>query len=154
MPIVDPADNTTKRTTAGGLAAAVAASLPSSSVSLASINQSTYPANAADTEYAVPGLFFLGQQVYQKIVNFGALPNTTAKTVNHGISNLQYFTEISALAWTTGLTTLHLPFVNDANSTGGQVALLANGTQVVITSTSNRATFTTCYVTLRYTKSA
>lgn len=110
--------------------------------------------NLADTEYAVRGQYFLGQQVYQRIVTFGALPNATSKSVNHNITSLQYVTELTGVAWTAGLTTLPLPFVNDSNSTTGQVALLANGLQVTITTSSNRTSYTTCYVILKYTKTA
>lgn len=135
-----------------GDGAVTTAKIANSAVTSAKIDFTTFPQNAADTEYRVPNLYFLGLPVYQKIVNFGALPNATSKSLNHGITGLQYFTDISGVAFTTGLTTLPLPFVNDANSTGGQVSILANGTQVVVNTTTNRTAYTTCYVTLQYTK--
>lgn len=162
IPIVDVSGNVTSKITRGNLM--TQAPLPAGtvdeqaiedgSVTTSKIDFSTFNQNLADTEYAVDGLFFLGNQVYQKIITFGALPNATSKSVNHGISNLQYFTYMAGISFTSGLTTISLPFVSDSTGSTNKASLVGNTVSIVVTTESNRTAFTTTYITLRYTKTA
>lgn len=92
---------------------------------------------------------FMGKPLYRKVINFGALPNTTTKGVNFNISNLEMFTNITGIA-TSGTNTIALPYVH-SNSIYN-VGLSANTTQINIVTSSDRTSYTKCYVTLEYTK--
>ena len=88
--------------------------------------------------------------VYEKVVNFGSMPNSTMKYVNHNISNLLYVISISGVA--TNLTQF-VP-IPDARTTAvtDQVRILVNLTQVGIQTAYDASSYS-AYVILRYTKS-
>lgn len=90
-----------------------------------------------------------GSIIYEKTVNCGALPNTTSKTVAHGIANLSKVVEIKGYA-TNGTLYLPLPFAGASASTG--VSVYAGASDITIETGMNRSNFTESYVTLRYTK--
>lgn len=92
------------------------------------------------------------RQVYRKVINFGALPNTATKSVAHNIiiNTGCSFTRIYATASdTTGLTYLPIPF-SDAGV--NNIQLEVDATNVNITTTSNRTNYNVCYVVLEYIK--
>jgi hypothetical protein len=94
------------------------------------------------------------RQVYRKVINFGALPNTAAKPVAHGLSvnKAVSFTRIYATATDpVGLTYLPIPYASPVLA--NNIELSVDTTNVTITTGSNRSAFTTCYVVLEYLKS-
>jgi hypothetical protein len=87
------------------------------------------------------------RQVFRLVVNFGALPNTGAKSVAHGLSPNSgwMFTRIYACASdTTGLNYLPIPST--------QANLTVNSTNVTITTTANLSNYNLCVVVLEYIK--
>jgi len=128
--------------------------------------------NLKDTGYYVTEEFVCGQQffpkpglssltpidptfrqVFRKVINFGALPNTGTTNVAHGINNdvNTIFTRIYGAANDpAGLSFLPLPYASptDANN----IELSVGTTNVTITTGSNRAAYTVTYVILEWLK--
>jgi hypothetical protein len=98
------------------------------------------------------------RQVFRMVVNFGALPNTTSKSVAHGIdintatdNNLYTFTRIyGCTSDTTGFTYLPIPYAS--STAANNIELSVNSTNVVITTGINRTNYDTTYVVLEYLK--
>lgn len=91
------------------------------------------------------------RQVIRKVINFGALPNTTSKSVPHGIPiNSQFtFTRIYGTASdTTGNTYIPIPYASP--TLANNIELSVGARDVVITTGSSRTSFTFCYVVLEY----
>jgi len=89
------------------------------------------------------------RQVFRKVINFGALPNTATKNVAHeiDITSGYSFTRIYGCASdTTGLTFTPIP---NANS---DIRLTVNATNIVITTSANYSAYDTTYVVLEYLK--
>jgi hypothetical protein len=90
------------------------------------------------------------RQVYRKVINFGLLPNASTDSVPHGITvtNATKFTRIYGVANdTTGNSYIPLPFVDAA---GNSIQLDVDATNVNITTTSNRTSYTLTYIVLEY----
>ena len=91
--------------------------------------------------------------VYEKTIDFGALPNNTSKAKAHYISNFKAFIEIHGVAMRSDNTTIILPAVN-LDNVANQVHLYADGTNVIVQTKTNLSNFTTSYITLRYIKTS
>lgn len=91
------------------------------------------------------------RQVFRIVVNFGALPNTAAKVVAHGIttSSRTLFTRIYACASdTTGQNYIPIPYASP--TLANNIELSVNNTNVTITTGSDRTNFNNCTVVLEY----
>jgi len=91
------------------------------------------------------------RQVFRKVINFGALPNTATKNIAHEITitNAFTFTRIyGSSSDTTGNQFIPIPYASSANS----IELSVNATNISITTTSNRSSFNTTYIILEYIK--
>lgn len=91
------------------------------------------------------------RQVVRLVINFGALPNTGAKQVEHGLNiNTPYtFTRIYACASdTTNLEYIPIPYASPTLASSVEISV--DSTYVTITTGSNRSSFDTCYVVLEY----
>lgn len=99
------------------------------------------------------GQYFNSASIYQKMINIGALPNNTTKSVSTGISNANYIwidTE-NSFAFSGGAS-YPIPYVDPkavANSIS--IRITGNGTSVIISTGANWASYSGI-VTLRYTK--
>lgn len=94
------------------------------------------------------------RQVYRKVINFGALPNTGTKNVAHGldINNTYSFTRIyGAASNQAGSAYLPLPFASP--TLANNISLSVDGTNVIIVTGSNRAAYTKTYIVVEYIKS-
>lgn len=91
------------------------------------------------------------RQVFRKVVDFGALTNSSTKNVAHDLdmSVATYiFTRIYGCASdTVGKNFIPLPFGG-----GAPISVSVNATNVSVTTTSNRTNFTTTYIVLEYIK--
>ena len=93
-----------------------------------------------------------GKPIYKKVINFGALPNATSKSVAHNISNLGFFTNISGIIYhTTAKTYYPLPLQYKGSDSNYNVEVFANATSVSMSSNTDRS-FYSAYVILEYTK--
>lgn len=93
------------------------------------------------------------RNVYRKTVDFGVLPNTTFKSVAHGISFDSNFATTRIYGSATDPTTLTyipLPFADPVPA--NNISLFLDGTNIYITSGSNRSNFTRCTVVIEYVK--
>lgn len=91
------------------------------------------------------------RQVYRKTINFGALPNTTSKSVAHGIivNGGTSWTRIYGAATNpTAPSGIPLPYASPTLANNIEVSVTS--TNVVVTTGSNRTAFTTCYIVLEY----
>lgn len=90
---------------------------------------------------------------YRMTVNFGALPNTTTKSVAHGIDFGPSFnaTRIYGAA-TDPVNLLYLPLPYASPDDATNIEMYIDATNVVITTGSDRSTFPICTVVIEYTK--
>lgn len=88
------------------------------------------------------------RNVYRMVIDFGALPNSTSKSVAHNIPGWNENFRLTA-AWggaTDPVALEALPLPNDG------ILVQINSTDVIITTTSNRSAFTETTVVIEYTK--
>lgn len=85
------------------------------------------------------------RSAFRKVVDFGALPNTAAKSVAHGLSPTAdwKFTHIYA----TASDPVNISYIPVSDS-----FIVVDATNVTITTTSDLTAYTTCYVVLEYLK--
>ena len=90
--------------------------------------------------------------IYRKVVNFGALPNASTKTVNHGISNLD--TVVNFYGSIINVTTGDRLSLNVPSPSGDQYDILTTvtNTQVKISCSVDRSR-QNAIVVIEYTKS-
>lgn len=105
----------------------------------------------SETEHVI-GQWIDGSTLYEKTIEFGALPNAALKSVAHGISNLGICFVVSAFAKNSSNLILPIPY---ATYTGqDQIQIYINSTNINIRTYGNMSAYTICYVTLRYTKTS
>lgn len=89
--------------------------------------------------------------IYRKVVDFGALPNTAAKTVAHGItvSASTIFTHIYATATEPSNGYIPIPYV-DPLDIANAIELYVDAANVGIVTGADYSAYTTCYVVLEW----
>ena len=107
--------------------------------------------NYSETEQDTGIKWIDGKTIYQKTIDFGALPNSTTKNVAHNISNIDQIVKIEGFA-NIGSGTKFTALSSSSTNASYQAALTADKTNVIIETASNRSTWYG-YVTLYYTKS-
>lgn len=93
------------------------------------------------------------RNIYRTTVNFGALPNTAAKAVAHGIpitAGYSFVKIYGAASDQAALSFIPLPYASPTLANNIQVDV--DATNVTITTGSNRTNFTIAYVVLEYIK--
>lgn len=115
------------------------------------VAEATEEENTYSTDERVVGKWIDGSAVYEKIINFGALPNEDTKQVAIGTENIDKIIYITGVA--IGETwTLSLSFANPTGTVNA-IALRASKTNVSIITKADYSTYNG-YITIRYTKSA
>jgi len=92
------------------------------------------------------------RQVYRKVVDFGALPNTGTKNVAHGItwnSNTR-FTRIYGTATDPSTRAIPLPYVD--TTAGNSIELSVDTTNVQVITAADYTGYTDTYIVLEYTQ--
>lgn len=108
--------------------------------------------NTYSTNEIKVGTWIDDKPIYRKVINFGALPNTTTKSVAHGLTNIDFITDIRILSKNpTYSYYISIPYTNKSNVTY-QVEFYIDATNVVITTGDNKSGYTNTYVILEYTK--
>jgi hypothetical protein len=125
-------------------------------VTAAKLDASAFPTdNYSTTEVATGYTWIDGNAIYKKTINFGNLPNASAKTIAHDISGIDFIVKIEGIAYRAGDTSYfqlgNVP--NPSVSLNTAINVIANATSVVITSGTDRSD-TVAYVTLYYTKTS
>ena len=110
------------------------------------------PVHTYSTTEQVVGKWIDGTtDVYEKLIEFEALPNNTTKSVAHNISNADIVFIHDAFAINSSGNSFALPKASDAFSY--QIDISVNRTNVEIWCGSDRSAYNG-YVVLRYTKSS
>lgn len=128
-------------------------SIKDSAVTAGKIDFTTLPGNYSTSEIDTGYTWVDGSKIYKKTLNFGALPNSTSKTLSIGAANVGNYIGIEAVAWTTSNTTICLPYVNTSNATY-QVSIYIDSGNVIVTAGDNKTTYSNCYITVYYTKTS
>lgn len=119
---------------------------------IASLTKAIIPMGLAEcysTEEREVGAWVDGKPLYQKTIDFGALPNNTSKSVSHGIANIDKIVHAFGIGVST-TSFLIIPFVT-VESGRYQVGLEVSTTDVKIYTDYNRSSLYG-YVTIQYTK--
>lgn len=96
------------------------------------------------------GTWIDGKPLYRKVVNFGELPNNTAKAISHNISNIDKIIRLSGYAYRPA-DDFFIPIPQGAyNNTA--CSIFSNSTKITITTYTDRSLFTECYIVIEYTK--
>lgn len=91
-----------------------------------------------------------GKPVYRKVVEYGTLPNATLKSVAHGISNVQLFTNAEAIAYYDG--TFYPLAQASTSNLNYQISWYLDNTNINIRTASSGFTSYQVIVILEYTK--
>ncbi|MGN1315536.1 MAG: hypothetical protein ACI4VW_00530 [Acutalibacteraceae bacterium] len=91
-----------------------------------------------------------GKKIYRKIIDFGALPNSSEKRVAHGITNLDTVIELKGIAKNSAGLIFPLPYIG--GDFAHRIQFYINGVYVVATPGTDRSEFTKTYITMEYTK--
>ena len=102
------------------------------------------------TDERIVGTWIDGSEIYEKTIDCGALPNTTSKSVNHGIENLDRIISIDGISKDNNLNNIMFPHINTVGA--ASTSLYVTSTTIVIRSFSDMSTYNSTYVTLRYIK--
>lgn len=103
-------------------------------------------------EEQVIGSWIDGKPLYQKTINYGALPNKTSKSIPSGIENLDYIISMYGTALSSSYKAIKLlPFVHSSDIKYNiQMDYRNNG--VFITSSNDFSAYDISYITIQYTK--
>lgn len=103
------------------------------------------------TEHVI-GTWIDGSPLYEKTINFGALPNSTTKTIAHLISGLNFVVSVDGIAY-SGSTYQPIPYTADSANINYNISLSVLSSDIRIITSQNYSSYN-AYITLRYTKSA
>jgi hypothetical protein len=104
------------------------------------------------TEHIV-GTWIDGKPVYQKTIDCGALPNSTNKSIAHGISNFKQLIGLKGNAKSSA-NFIVIPHESPYDSSTGEysVGCYVTTTNIVLQTKQNLSSYTASYVTIQYTK--
>ena len=103
---------------------------------------------AYSTTEKVIGTWINNKPLYQKVIDFGALPNNANKQVAHNINNLEQIIKFSGFAGSS----INAGGIPIPHPTSSPVYGFVDDTYVNITTTSDRTAYTRTVVILEYTK--
>ncbi len=94
--------------------------------------------------------------MFRTVVDFGALPNNTTKTVPHGIITTEDFSIIKLQGGATepGVSTINsaLALPADGIPNNARVSLEIDATDVIIKTSMNRSSYTRTFIVIEYIK--
>lgn len=110
--------------------------------------------NTYSTDERVVGTWIDGSKIYEKVIDCGALPNATTKTIAHGIERLNILISANIIATNDARTTyIPIPYSSETDLTAN-IRLLITNTSINIYDAMNYNWINKTYAILRYTKSA
>ncbi|KLK91432.1 hypothetical protein AA309_20270 [Microvirga vignae] len=101
------------------------------------------------TEQATGQTWIDGKAIYRKVVDVGALPNTTTKTVAHGVTGVSKWLSHRGHAQAADGTALNLPLGDSA--AGASIGLWLDATNINIRTGADRSGYSG-FIILEYTK--
>ena len=90
-----------------------------------------------------------GKPVYTKIINAGQLPSSAQKIVELGLTNPQHLVECTVIAYSSNNYQCIFPI---AGGSGLQALHYLAGWNLVLQTTRDMSEYTSCYATVKYTK--
>lgn len=91
-----------------------------------------------------------GKPIYKKVVDCGAIPNNTLKTINHNISNIFCVVSVQGIGIRTNdYMSIPLPY---ASTSTNNVQIYGDRASVYIRTSSDLSTYDKTYITIEYTK--
>jgi len=102
----------------------------------------------SETEFATNKQWIDGRKIYRKVINFGALPNATTKSVAHGITFGANTRILTKDGYCTDGTTIYSLFRPQGSTILHHV--FSDNTNITIGANYNAATLTECNVILEY----
>ncbi len=94
--------------------------------------------------------------IFRTVVDFGALPNNTTKTVPHGITTTEDYSIVKLQGGATepGVSTINsaLPLPMDGIPNNERVSLEIDATNVIIRTAMNRTNYTRTFIVIEYIK--
>lgn len=99
------------------------------------------------TEEREIGVWTDGKPLYEKTIDFGAIPNSTSKSVAHNISNLDKVVSFDGVMISSD------SFETVPSGENSNFRLTANDTNVNVVTSANWNDWSSSFITLRYTKS-
>ena len=100
------------------------------------------------TEQATGKKWINGKTIYRKVIDFGALPNNTSKTVAHNITNIDVV--ISLYGCSVATNHIPIPYVDLVVANG--VKMYMSDVNVIVETNTNRSVYTKTYIIVEYTK--
>ena len=92
------------------------------------------------------------RSVFRKVIDFGALPNATSKSVAHNIPIGSTYSATRIYAGATNPLTSLIPIPFASPTLNLNISLEITATNVVITTGTNRTAYTRCFVVIEYIK--
>lgn len=90
-----------------------------------------------------------GKPIYRKTFMFGAMPNASTKTINTNISNLNRTVKLYGMAFrSSDNRAMTIP----DSSPGNEISCNIGGSDINITTTSDRSSFNDSHIIIEYTK--
>lgn len=105
------------------------------------------------TAERIIGTWIDGKALYEKVFDFGVLPNTTLKSVDSGITGIDKIIRVNGFAETSGVT-INVPYIEATSSTSKQtIDIWYNKTtnKVEVNTNFNASSFYG-YIIVQYTK--
>jgi hypothetical protein len=94
------------------------------------------------------------RQAYRMVVNFGALPNTTTKSVAHNIPITSAVTVTRIYGAATNPSTGYIPIpYSSITAVADNIELSMTSANIVIKTGADQSAYTVCYVVVEYLKS-
>jgi len=111
--------------------------------------------SAVSSGEKIVGQWIDGKPIFEKVIEFGALPNKTSKEVNHNISNLSKVIYMQGYCYNPTNGNFYPITLGQGGSTTpiGGVAVSCNSSTIKVTVYIDFSSYTESYITIRYTKS-
>jgi hypothetical protein len=105
--------------------------------------------DAYSTNETLTNKVWNGKPIYRKVVDIGALPNATLKTIAHGITNIDMITDYYGMVASTSKTALKIPYV--ATESLDYIAMYVSVTNVAVKTKQDMSAYGG-YAVIEYTK--
>ena len=92
-----------------------------------------------------------GKTIYRKVVDTGALPDTSTKTIAHNIENIDKIVQLYGTTYNASLTA---PIPYPSTTVAATIILTCSKTSINITTGSNQTALTNSTIILHYTKTS
>lgn len=102
----------------------------------------------------IVGKWIDDKPIYRKVIDIGNLPNASQTIVSHNISNIERIVKLYGSATRdSDKDTMPIPYVTFNSNNSGGINLFANNVSVLVSTSTDRSSYTG-YVVLEYTKTS